>query len=52
MLQLSRADDSAFGEIFHGSKLVLRTCFKAMFLISQSKNSISALKLKRQLGVG
>ena len=39
------------GTIFHGSKLLLRTWFQAMFLISQSKNSISALELKRQLGV-
>jgi hypothetical protein len=39
------------GTIFHGSKLPLRTWFQAMFLISQSKNSISALELKRQLGV-
>ena len=40
------------GTIFHGSKLSLRTWFQAMFLISQAKNSISALELKRQLGVG
>jgi len=39
------------GTIFHGSKLALRTWFQAMFLISQSKNNISALELKRQLGV-
>jgi ribosomal protein L37AE/L43A len=38
--------------IFHGSKLPLRTWFQAMFLISQSKNNIAALELKRQLGVG
>lgn len=40
------------GTIFHGSKLPLRTWFQAMFLISQSKNSIAALELRRQLGVG
>ena len=40
------------GTSFHSSKLSLRTWFQAMFLISQSKNSISALELKRQLGVG
>jgi hypothetical protein len=40
------------GTIFHGSKLSLRTWFQAMFLIRQSKNSISAQELKRQLGVG
>ena len=39
------------GTIFHGSKLALTIWFEAMFLISQSKNSISALELKRQLGV-
>jgi ribosomal protein L37AE/L43A len=39
------------GTIFHGSKLSLRTWFQAMFLISQSKNSIAALELRRQLGV-
>ena len=39
------------GTIFHGSKLPLRTWFQAMFLISQSKNSIAALELRRQLGV-
>jgi predicted RNA-binding Zn-ribbon protein involved in translation (DUF1610 family) len=39
------------GTIFHGSKLSLRTWFQAMFLISQSKNNIAALELKRQLGV-
>lgn len=40
------------GSIFHGSKLPFRKWFQAMFLISQSKNNISALELKRQLGVG
>jgi ribosomal protein L37AE/L43A len=40
------------GTIFHGSKLPLCTWFQAMFLISQSKNNIAALELKRQLGVG
>lgn len=39
------------GTIFHGSKLPLHKWFQAMFLISQSKNSISALELKRHLGV-
>ena len=39
------------GTIFHGSKLPLRPWFQAMFLISQSKNSIAALELRRQLGV-
>lgn len=39
------------GTIFHGTKLPLRKWFQAMFLLSQSKNNISALELKRQLGV-
>jgi len=39
------------GTIFHKSKLPLRKWFQGLFLISQSKNNISALELKRQLGV-
>lgn len=39
------------GTIFHGSKLALGKWFQTMFLISQSKNNVSALELKRQLGV-
>lgn len=39
------------GTIFHASKLPLRTWFQAMFLMSQSKNAIAALELKRNLGV-
>jgi len=39
------------GTIFHASKLPLRRWFQALFLMSQSKNNISALELKRQLGV-
>ncbi len=39
------------GTIFQGSNLPLRVWFQAMFLISQSKNNISALELMRQLGV-
>jgi transposase-like protein len=39
------------GTIFAGSNLALRKWFQAMFLLSQSKNNISALELKRQLGV-
>ena len=39
------------GTIFQGSNLPLTVWFQAMFLISQSKNNISALELKRQLGV-
>jgi hypothetical protein len=39
------------GTIFHASKLPLRLWFQAMFLMSQSKNNISTLELKRQQGV-
>lgn len=39
------------GTIFHASKLSLRRWFQALFLISQSKNNISALELMRQIGV-
>ena len=39
------------GTIFHKSKLSLQKWFQGMYLISQSKNSISALELKRQLGI-
>ncbi len=39
------------GTIFHGSKLQLRQWFQTLFLMSQSKNNISALELKRQLGL-
>ena len=39
------------GTIFYASKLPLRQWFQALFLMSQSKNNISAWELKRQLGV-
>ena len=39
------------GTIFHGSKLPLAKWFQAMFLMSQSKNSIAALELHRLLGI-
>ena len=39
------------GTLFHASKLPLRKWFMAMFLITQSKTNISALSLKRYLGV-
>ena len=40
------------GTIFHASKLTLVQWFQAMFFMTQSKNSISTLELKRHLGVG
>lgn len=39
------------GTIFESSKLPLPTWFVAMHLITQSKNNVSALELKRHLGV-
>ena len=40
------------GTLFHGSKHMLGTWIQVIFLLNQSKNSISALELKRQLGMG
>ena len=37
--------------VFENTKLPLSTWFLAMYLMTQSKNSVSALELKRQLGV-
>jgi ribosomal protein L37AE/L43A len=39
------------GTVFQASKLPLRTWFMALHLLTQSKNNLSALALKRQLGV-
>jgi len=39
------------GTIFHSTHLPLTKWFLAMFLITQSKNGISALELHRQMGV-
>lgn len=39
------------GTIFEATKLPLRTWFLAMFFLTQQKNGISALELKRHLGV-
>lgn len=39
------------GTLFQGSKLPLRVWFLAIYLLTQSKNGLSALSLKRQLGV-
>jgi len=38
------------GTIFHSSNLPLTKWFLAMYMITQSKNGISALKLSRQIG--
>lgn len=42
---------SIVGTIFEHTKLGLSVWFLAIYLITQSKNGISALELKRQLGV-
>ena len=39
------------GTIFADTKLALTTWFLALYLVTQNKNGISALELKRQLGV-
>jgi len=39
------------GTLFHKSKLPLSTWFLAIYLLTQSKNDVSALELSRQLGV-
>lgn len=39
------------GTMFQGTKLALTTWFLAIYLISQAKTGLSALALKRQLGV-
>ncbi len=41
----------AGGTVFESSKLPLPTWFLAMYVITQAKNSVSALELKRHLGV-
>ena len=39
------------GTLFHATKLPLTTWFQAIYLVTQNKNCISALSLKRHLGV-
>jgi ribosomal protein L37AE/L43A len=39
------------GTIFHGSRTPLTKWFWAIYLMTQSKNDIAALEMKRQLGV-
>ena len=42
---------SLAGTVFEHTKLELKLWFLAMYLMTQSKNAVSALELKRQLGV-
>jgi len=39
------------GTIFHSTKLSLKIWFQSIFFVTQNKNHISALELKRHLGV-
>ncbi len=39
------------GTLFHATKLPLTTWFQAIYLVTQNKNCLSALSLKRHLGV-
>lgn len=39
------------GTIFHASKLPLTVWFQAMYFLTQAKNNVSALELRRLLGV-
>lgn len=39
------------GTLFHASKLPLTKWFQAIYLVTQNKNNISALSLRRHLGV-
>lgn len=39
------------GTIFHASKLPLQKWFQAMYFLTQSKNNVAALELKRLIGV-
>jgi len=39
------------GTIFHSSKLPLNTWFQAMFFLTQNKNNVSILELRRLIGV-
>ncbi len=39
------------GTLFHATRLPLTKWFQAIYLVTQNKNNISALSLKRQIGV-
>lgn len=39
------------GTIFHSSKLPLTVWFQAMFLLTQNKNNVSTLELRRLIGI-
>lgn len=49
---LPSSNQSASGTIFASTKLPLTTWFLALYLLTQTKNNISALELMRHLGVG
>ena len=51
-ITIQKTDGSAIaGTVMAATKLPLRKWFLAMYLMTQSKNAISALEMKRQLGV-
>jgi transposase-like protein len=50
-LKCGYQSSSIVGTVFEHTKLPLTTWFLAMYLLTQNKNGISALALKRQLGV-
>jgi len=50
--QCHRQTSLTSGTIFEYTKLPLTTWFLGMYFLTQSKNGISALSLKRQLGIG
>jgi len=50
--QCRRQTSLTSGTIFEYTKLPLTTWFLGMYLLTQSKNGVSALCLKRQLGIG
>lgn len=50
-LDCNYQSSSIVGTIFEHTKLGLRQWFLAIYLMTQSKNAVAALELKRQLGV-
>ena len=51
MCAVPDADLADVRELFGNSKLPLSTWFQAMYLVTQNENNLSALSLKRHLGV-
>lgn len=51
MQPLPYAGDLTAGIISHAGKLSLVKCFQAMYFLTQTKKNVSALELKRLIGV-